>query len=252
MAVVFYQFWYEVNMKHGVWVIILLSGLILTGCNDALKSPFSQSGNNVVPETFENPNWDDQSPEETTPPEEQQKPSKLTKPNKLTKPVKPNPSLGTPPVDDPDTSGILYYAQKVMEKEARKLGTACNFYVHRVLEVAGFVHHIYKANDFYLYPPKYFGHYKEVKFIRDSNAAAEIERLRKHLWSYSERTPFIMNWKRSGTHGHIAIVERVADKLVIYQASLGTKLPRKDQTTVESLLAGNRKNLTVYSEMTPK
>jgi len=240
-------------VKHGVWVIILLSGLILSGCNDALTSPFSQSGNNVVPETFENPNWDDQEPEDPTKPEEStNKPSSPSKPSKPGKKPSNPPYIGKPPTDDPDTSGILYYAQKIMETEGRKLGTACNFYVHRVLEAAGFEHHIYKANDFYLYPPKYFAHYKEEKFTRGSSPAAEIERLRRHLWSYPERTAFLMNWKRSGAHGHIAFVERVGDKLVIYQASLGTRLPRKDQTTVESLLSMNRKSLTVYSEMTPK
>lgn len=229
-------------MKHGVWVIILFSSLILTGCKDALTSPFSQSGNNVVPETFENPNWDDQTPEDPNEADDK-------KPITPAKPTKPT-NLGKPAAEDTDTSGILYYAQRVMEKEGRKLGTACNFYVHRVLEASGFEHKIYKANDFYLYPPKYFGHYKEEKF--SGNTSSEIERLRRHIWSYPERTAFIMNWKRSGAHGHIAIIERVGDKLVIYQASLGTMLPRKDQTTVERLLNGNRKNLTVYSEMTPK
>lgn len=229
-------------MKHGVWVIILLAGLFFSGCNDALRSPFSQSGNHVVPETFENPTWDEQ-PSDLPDDDEQTPPT--TKP-KLSKPTQPN---------NPDAikkaSLIMYYAQKIMETEGRKLGTACNFYVHRVLQAAGFVHHIYRANDFYLYPPKYFSHYKEEKFTRGASDSEE-ERLKRHLWSYPEGTGFIMNWKRTGKHGHIALVERVGDKLVIYQASLGTKLPRKDQTTVASLLYGNRKNLTVYSEMIPK
>jgi len=157
---------------------------------------------------------------------------------------------GQPGNSSTKNSRIMYYAQKIMDTEGRKLGTACNFYVHRVLQAAGFVHQIYRANDFYLYAQKYFGHYKDEEF--SGATESEIQRLRRHLWSYPEGTAFIMNWKRPGTHGHIAIVERLDDKLVIYQASLGTKLPRKDQTSVDMLLKGNRKNLTVYSEMTPK
>lgn len=228
-------------MKNGVWFLILIS-LVFSGCSDSLKSPFSQSGANVVPVTFENPDIDDpvqpgddgpETPTVAKPGDRQSDESKADKPDSSIK-----------------ASRIMFYAQKIMETEGRRLGTACNFYVHRVLQAAGFVHQIYRANDFYLYAQKYFDHYKDEKF--SGATESEILRLKRHLWSYPELTPFIMNWKRSGTHGHIAIVERLDDKLVIYQASLGTKLPRKDQTSVDMLLKGSRKNLTVYSEMTPK
>lgn len=228
-------------MKNGVWVFIL-AGLFFSGCNDALKSHVSQSGMNVVPDTFENPDLYDQDPNGSE-----------------DKPISPKPGgkpSGKPSEKPIETtkkpSRLMYYAQKIMETEGRKLGTACNFYVHRVLQAAGFVHDVYKANDFHLYPPKHFADYRDEKFVRSSSVDSEAARLRRYLWSYPERTPFIMNWRRPSAHGHIALVERIGEQLVIYQASLGSKLPRKDQTSVELLLKGNRKNLTVYSEMTPK
>lgn len=216
-------------------------GLILSGCSDGLRSNFTPESVNVVPETFEHPERDQQEGNDQDQEDQQtQKPPENTKPGTL------------PKNSQKDPSRIMYYAQKIMETEGRRLGTACNFYVHRVLQVAGFVYDVFLANDFDDYAKRYFKHYKEVDFYRDTSNAEEI-RLKQHIWSYPERTPFIVNWTRASVHGHIAFIERIGEKLVIYQSSLGTKTPRKDQTTPEILLNGyNRRQLTVYSEMTPK
>lgn len=175
-----------------------------------------------------------------------------TKPQTQTAQLKPSREQPQVEYSQQKTSRLIYYAQLIMETEGHRLGTACNFYVHRVLQATGFVHHVYLANDFHQYAKKYFKTYKaEVFKVEGSNS--DVKRLKQYLWSYPERTPFIMNWTRPGRHGHIAIIERLNDKLVIYQASLGTKTPRKDQTTPERLLNGSgRRHLTVYSEMTPK
>jgi hypothetical protein len=217
--------------------------MTLTSCNPGLKSLGASSDLNTVPPTFENPQ-NDLGPS-------QDLPTQLVQPTQPVQPVKPKPSTSQPLAQAP-VSKIIYYAQKMIETEGKKLGTACNFYVHRVLQVAGFHYEVYLANDFDLYAKKYFAHYKAKDFLFEK-AGTDVARLKAHIWSYPERTPFITQWSRSGTHGHIAIIERIADKLVIYQSSLGTKLPRKDQTTAEILLTGyNRRELTVYSEMTAK
>lgn len=188
---------------------------------------------NIVPGTFENQRGNKTSGRELP----------------TDKPTKPSNTYG----DIAAASKIIYYAQKVIENESLAVGTACNFYIHRVLKAAGFVDSIYLANDFDVYAKKYFKHYKTVDFQRDANGSAEVARLKQHLWSYPERTPFITQWSKSGVHGHIAFVERIGEKLVIYQSSLGTKLPHKDQTTPDILLNGyDRRQLTVYSEMTPE
>lgn len=238
-------------MKTGVWVLLILS-LFFSGCSDAFRSNVAGDSVNVVPETFENPDIDDEDsnlPTQTPPPpqvEEKTSPKATEKP-KAEKPLE-KPST----VAKKDPSRIMYYAQKIMETEGRKLGTACNFYVHRVLQAAGFPYHIYMANEFDTYAQKYFKHYKAEDFYRDTSDAEE-KRLKEYIWSYPQRTPFIANWTRAGVHGHIALFERIEDKLVIYQSSLGTKLPRKDQTSPEILLNGyRRRQLTVFSEMTAK
>lgn len=145
-------------------------------------------------------------------------------------------------------SEFIANANKVMNNEGKKLGTACNVYVQRVLALSGFENSSFVANDFDLYAKKYFNHYKAVNFT-NSNSISEINALKKHIWSFPERTPFIFQWSGPVRHGHIAIVERIFDKLVIYQASLGTHTPYKSQTSLTLLLdKGSRRTLTVYSD----
>ena len=184
---------------------------------------------NTIPRTFENS-------------------SDLPKPA----PEKPQQSVETKPTDPnqnlPQASQFIQSANWVLINESQKIGTACNHFVMRVLQVSGFFFANFMANDFDLYAKKYFSTYKAVDFKIDKTGS-EITRLKLHLMSYPERTPFIMQWSRSGVHGHIAIVERIQEQLIIYQANLNKSTAQKDQTTVQTLLSGfNRRKLTVYSD----
>ena len=236
-------------MKWGILATIFI--LFLSGCNpSSLQKDAYDNDVNSIPRTFENP--DNQNPLDLD-----QKPP-LDKPEQPTSPA-PQKASGdnqvaqqttTPHVEKP--SDLIRNAQRIMEKEGKKIGTACNLYIQRVLEVSGFNEGFFMANDFDVYAKKNIPHYKTVEFKRDPNGA-DKERLQKHIWSYPERTPFILQWKSSGAHGHIALLERIGEKLIIYQASLGHFTERKDQTTINILLSGyNRRNLNVYTEMNPK
>jgi len=146
-------------------------------------------------------------------------------------------------------SKFIQIAQWVINNEARKLGTACNFYVSRVLEIAGYSDDSFIANDFDLYAQRNFVSYDSKSF--DSNLEdVERPRLRNHIWSYPERTPFIINWERSGgQHGHIAILERIGDQLVIFQANMNKHLPKRQQTTIENIVNYSRRaKITVYAK----
>ena len=134
-----------------------------------------------------------------------------------------------------------------MLTEGKKIGTPCNHYLQRVMQYSGYSLGGYLANDFDLYAAKKIPHAAVAHFVNDRNGP-EIERLRRHLWSFPERTPFILQWSRTGVPGHLAIVERVSEKLIIYQASLNKYTARKDQTSVGMLLTGyNRRTLSVYA-----
>lgn len=141
----------------------------------------------------------------------------------------------------------------VVQNEARKIGTPCNFYVSRVLVLTGYSKDGFLANDFDLYARKNFSSYKSEIF-NTSNIESERQRLRHYIWSYPTRTPFIFQWERSAPQpGHIAIVERIGDQLVVYQASLNLFIARREQTTVDRLLSQARSaRMTVYSEFVAK
>lgn len=217
------------------FVIFTLTSLILSACSQS--SSYSTSipvALDTIPKTYENP--DGSVPRTVIAPiQTAQAPnSEKHNENNQTQVLKP--------------SQLINNAEWIMVHEGHRLGTACNRFIERVLEYSGFVGSDFMANDFDLYAQKYFKFYKSVDFKNDS-AGSDIEPLHNYLWSYPERTPFIMQWSRSGMHGHIAIVERIADHLIIYQANLNKYTARKDQTTVQSLLSGfNRRTLTVYSE----
>jgi len=145
-------------------------------------------------------------------------------------------------------SAFILNAERVMIKEGKKIGTPCNFYLMRVLQVSGYSSETFLANDFDLYAKRHLKSAQVVHFVNDGKEA-ESSRLKHHLWSYPERTPFIMQWSRLGVRGHVAIVERINDRLIIYQASYKKYFPRKDQITADRLLSGfNRRTLSVYSE----
>jgi hypothetical protein len=179
-------------------------------------------------------------------------PGSPSQPQKKPQPVKPAAPAVTSPrpvTTSVQASRIIYYAQKVIETEARKLGTACNRFLLRVLSLSGFANENFLANNFHVYAKKNFTDAVVVNFRIDNNGDSLV-RLKKHLWSYPERTPFILQWVRGGGHGHVAILERIQDKLVIYQASLNSQYPNKKQTLIQALLnSRGRTNLIVYSEM---
>jgi hypothetical protein len=149
-------------------------------------------------------------------------------------------------------SQFIQIAMWVIKNESRKIGTACNFYVSRVLEIAGYSDDSFIANDFDLYAKRNFSS-AETESYDTNNVAPERQRLKSHLWSYPERTPFIFNWERlAGQHGHIAIVERIGNQLVIFQANMGKYLPQRGQTTIENLISFSKKaKLTVYANFRP-
>lgn len=236
-----------VDLKKIISILSLLSLLSLLGC---LKNPSlinsSMGTVDTIPSTFENPV--DQPAGEVSPDIKSEPPPQHQQPNPTLKPSNPKTGQQEIILEIPEASPFIKDAEWVMVHEGKKIGTPCNLYLLRVLEVAGFPNDDFLANDFDIYAKKYFKSYKAVDFKNDG-LGSEIARLKNHLWSYPERMPFIMQWSRSGVRGHIAILERIHDRLIIYQASLNKYTARKDQTTVQSLLSGfNRRTLTVYSE----
>jgi len=166
--------------------------------------------------------------------------------------TKPVVTTSNPPVEQKlattTASRFIQYAHEVMIKEGKEIGTPCNYYVQRVLVRAGFPKGDFRANDFDLYAKKNFKFYKVEDFKIDTTRSDKDE-LKKHLWSYPERTPFILQWTRPGHYGHIAILERIGDNLIIYQASIGSHTAQRSQTKIETLLSSkHRAHLTVYSE----
>lgn len=236
-------------MKWGILATLFI--LFLSSCNpSSLQKDFYNNDVNTIPRTFENPEGQNPIDLDNNPPiDKPDKPLNGT-PDKASSDNQLAQQSTTLSVEPP--SELIKNAQKIMEKEGKKIGTACNLYVRRVLEVTGYAAGFFMANDFDVYAKKNIPHYKSIEFKRDPNGS-DKERLQKHIWSYPERTPFILQWKSPRAHGHIALMERIGDKLIIYQASLGRFTARKDQTSITILLSGyNRRTLTVFSEMTPK
>ncbi len=151
-------------------------------------------------------------------------------------------------------SKLIENAYLVMSsaKDIAWIKTACNKYVSLVLARSGYSRDGFLANDFDVYAQKNLKQAKDVLFKGDVALAAEHARLKQHIWSYPDRTPFILQWTRTGPkqHGHIAILERIGDKLFIFQASLGDYDPRMNEIKVTSLLnARGSKHLNVYSDL---
>lgn len=147
----------------------------------------------------------------------------------------------------PQASKFIINAEWVMINEGKKIGTPCNFYLSRVLVVSGYSSNRFLATDFDIYAQKNLKNAHVVHFINDGKGS-ELARLKQHLWSFPQRTPLIMQWSRSGATGHVAIVERVGNMLIIYQASLNKHTARKDYTSIHRLLTGEmRRTLSVYS-----
>lgn len=254
-------------MKNSVliWLSSTLAILLFVGCNPSLNSnalnpQFTNSAQPIdeLPPTFE-PTFEPAAepiPETATPikpPTEQLSQKTESSPSKINDAIN---GIVKKTIKSPkdnlkitsDASDFIKIAHSVMVNEGKSLGTACNFYVGRVLVRAGFKKESFVANDFDIYAKNNFDSYKAVDFKIDANHS-DADELRKHLWSYPERTPFIAQWTRPNYYGHIAILERIGDSLVIYQASYGQHTPRRDLTKIEILLSSKRRaHLTIYSE----
>lgn len=238
----------------------------MVGCNRPISVITAIEGTQTLPKTFENPqdlpgpNKDeimDESAEAKQPAEAQAPGAKAAIPQQQLLP-KSLPTVPKPPTllltkkninhpGLPQASKFIINAEWVMINEGKKIGTPCNFYLGRVLTLSGYSSDKFVATDFDIYAKKNLKYATVVNFVNDANGS-EQARLKQHLWSYPQRTPFIMQWSRSGVMGHVAIVERIGQLLIIYQASLNKYSARKDYTTVSRLLSGEmRRTLSVYS-----
>lgn len=209
-----------------------------------------------TPEKKAAPKTDTTAPVKPQKTEEPKKATTTPQPEKKT-PVTPKPATAKPaeekkPVEKPvvvkkeeskSASNFIIAAYNTMINEGKKIGAACNFYLERVLEVMGFKTVDFLANDFDVAAKKMFKSYKVFTFTTQAE-------LKRHIWSYRERTGFIFQWERVGAPGHVAIVERVGETLYIYQASLNKYTARVEKTTLERLLqVNNNKGVRVYSDL---
>lgn len=142
------------------------------------------------------------------------------------------------------TSKMIQLAYQVVATEGKKLGTACNHYVARVLQLMGFKKgRGFLSNTFDQYAKIAFNNYK-ARFVDKESE------LRNLMWSYPSRTGFIFQWKRDSDYGHIAIVERVGESIYLYHASLNRHTPRIVKVSLAKLMAVNKNaGLTVYSDI---
>ena len=244
-----------------VYVVVhILAAALAFGCeNRASVYAIHRNDINLVPIQMENPEdpiADDIDAVNKDPViVDLDKPSTESRPRVgHTPPPPPPPVVKKPSIDTvPEASLFVKKAFWVVQNEARKIGTPCNFYVSRVLELSGYSDKSFLANDFDIYAQNHFSTYKNEIF-NTANLESERLRLQRHIWSYPQRTPFIFQWERAKPKpGHIAIVERIGDQLVVYQASLNRHIARREQTSIDRLLNHTRSaRMTVYSEFEAK
>lgn len=150
----------------------------------------------------------------------------------------------------PRPQSLVEWAKWVIQNESKKVGPACNLFVQRVLQLMGFERKNFLANNFDWYAKDKFSSYQLESFTYDSNLS-QLPRLHDYIWSFPEGTGFIMQWKQKSGHGHIAIVERSGETLVIYHAGLNTFNPKAQTIPLERLLHRRKSNYTlnVFSNM---
>lgn len=159
-----------------------------------------------------------------------------SKPGK--KPVRPNNGKNNSALEELNRK-ILLNAEYVFQKERKVpgIGNACNFFIQRILKLTGFSKKGYLAHDFDLYAADAFTSHQMSSYQAESTARDE-KKLDQLLKSYPEGTPFILQWERNTKHGHLALIHRVQESFVIYDASLGRTEARKARTTPRILLSG--------------
>jgi hypothetical protein len=137
------------------------------------------------------------------------------------------------------------------EKNIRGVGDACNFFLQRVLDLSGFSDQGYLATDFDRYAKSHFRNQKTATFAVEP-LRKDAQPLHTFLFSYPEETPFILQWQRKVGRGHLAIVARKGNDLIIYEASLGRFKAEKKRTTAKTILsASDRYKLSVYVDFMP-
>ena len=141
-------------------LILLLTLLGFYGCKGASSSiAVSNEAPQVMPTTNVNPTLESSPTPSPTPTAASETPSANT-PDKTTsagsteinddppEPALQNEDLVSEKQGSAPISGLIKNAISVMIHEGIKLGTACNAYVRRVLEVSGFSSADFLANDF--------------------------------------------------------------------------------------------------------
>lgn len=248
-------------MKLFRFITLLLTWILLSACQPGTGGFKSQSRAHEVPITFE-PYEDESINQPIVEPLNEPLNEPFTEPI-TDSPPQPELTSQSEKTDTPSNTSskpgffesiknkvysFIETTDMIMRYEGKKIGTACNHFLQRVLVAMGFPNKSFLANDFDNYAKQHFQKYRAVNFQSDATGS-DRARLKQHLWSYPEGTAFILQWSRKNAHGHVAIVERINENLVIYQANLNRYTARKDQTTVDRLLSDrNRQVLTVYSE----
>ncbi len=148
---------------------------------------------------------------------------------------------------------LLNNAEFVVTKEKNKpkIGDACNYFIQRILQLSGFSDEGFKAGAFDEYANRHFTGYKTAVFAVEP-LRKDAKALENYLNSFPESTPFILQWQRKVGIGHIALVTRKKDKLIIYEASLGRFNAEKKLTNARTILsASDRYKLTVFVNFMP-
>lgn len=151
-------------------------------------------------------------------------------------------------------SSLSLIAKWVINNESKQVGPYCNFFVQRVLQIKGYGLFRWRANEFDEIAPSQFSNYKVESFVSHQDESERV-RFKEYIWSYPEKTDFVLQWKRPSKHGHIAILQRIGEKLVIYHASLNSFYPKSQQAKIEVLLSasmGSKYRLNVYSDFKKK
>lgn len=144
----------------------------------------------------------------------------------------------TPPAErriSPSGRNLSETARWVVENESKKVGPACNFFIQRVMFLMGWGKSSWVANDFDKYVENKFESFRKESFEMDSTGA-EKRRLKEYIWSFPERTGLILQWKRKVGHGHIGIIQRIGNEIVLYHASLNQFSPKAQKANLDILV----------------
>ncbi len=154
----------------------------------------------------------------------------------------------TPDAKEAPPKTLAEMAKWVVENESKKVGPACNFFVQRVLYLMGFGRTAWLANDFDNFVQRTFPKF-DKEIFQSQSLSQERLRLRDYIWSFPERTGLIIQWERQNTNGHIGIVQRIGNELVLYHASLNKFSPKAQSASIELLLhrSENSYQLNVFS-----